>query len=190
MASRVSCGKGSPKRSAAPKPAGASCQEISAPAACNTVCVAAITSGPMPSPAILTTTVAMDSPDAVDSNECLKHTTGSLACGVGLHRRALPVTYPEAQRAKSSIRTPASALHGAGSFDVEHSIVRLAPFAGRHSRVGADPTGILVAALPGLLRPGLSHQRRLHGPRQLGHRPGSRLGLRLPADLGAVDVEL
>src|SRR5579885_1940764 len=44
----------------------------------------------------------------------------------------------------------------------------------------------LMAADVRLLRPGLSGQRRLHGPRQLGHRSCRRLGLRLPPSMGSV----
>src|SRR3989442_818622 len=38
-------------------------------------------------------------------------------------------------------------------------------------------------------RAGLSGERRLHGPGQLGHRPGRRRPLRIPVAVGAGDVE-
>src|SRR5262249_24825131 len=54
---RVTGGSGSPKRSGAPRPAQASTQVRDAPAAWTTARMAAVTSGPMPSPAISTTGV-------------------------------------------------------------------------------------------------------------------------------------
>src|ERR1043166_9324410 len=53
----VNSGRGSPKRWAASRPACASIQSTRAPAAASTCRVASITSGPMPSPAIMTTGV-------------------------------------------------------------------------------------------------------------------------------------
>src|SRR5438105_366293 len=61
MRARVSGGSGSPKRSTAARPAVASIQERSAPAAASTACMATVISGPMPSPAIRTTGVAKTS---------------------------------------------------------------------------------------------------------------------------------
>src|SRR5262245_46526629 len=77
MRSRVAAGSGSPKRSAAPRPAIASIQATFAPAACTTACIATVTSRPMPSPAIKTTGVAKRPlPGAIGSFQQTAETIG------------------------------------------------------------------------------------------------------------------
>ena len=61
--------------------------------------------------------------------------------------------------------------------------------AGRGALYCVHLPALLLAAHVRLRRTRLPGQRRLHGSRQLGHRPGRRRALRLPAALGAGHVQ-
>ena len=61
---------------------------------------------------------------------------------------------------------------------------------GLHGTVPVPPAGAgFWRQMAGVRRPGLSRQRRLHGPRQLGHRPAGRGAVPLRPALGRGPVE-
>ncbi len=63
------------------------------------------------------------------------------------------------------------------------------PVAGRRARQRSHLAALLLAPHVRLRRPGLPGERRLHGPRQLGHGSRRRRPFRLPASLGAGALE-
>ena len=78
-----------------------------------------------------------------------------------------------AQVAPASHRRPARRTHRPRVFG-----------GGAQYRRGAAPSGRLLGAVAGVRRPGDSGQRRLHGPRQLGHGPARRRSVQVRAVVG------